>query len=437
MHFALKDIMRILLIGSGGREHALCWKIAQSPKCEKLYCAPGNGGISEIAETVDIKADEIDGLLAFAKRERIDLTVVGPETPLAAGIVDRFEEEGLRIFGPKKDLARLEGSKVCAKELMKRLGVPTADFKVFDKSDEALKYLEAKKAPLVVKADGLAAGKGVIVCKNIEEAKDAVKKIMVARIFGSSGNKIIIEDCLAGEEASIIVISDGKNFVTLASSQDHKRVFDRDKGPNTGGMGAYSPAPIITDTLLQKILNTVISPIIKGLAEEGMPYKGALYAGIMVTEDGPKVLEFNVRFGDPETQAILPRLKSDLVEAMERSIRGDLGNYNLEWDARPCVSVVIASGGYPGNYQKGVEIKGLDEIKCLKDVYVFHAGTRRGKRSTNGHSLFITDGGRVLNVTALGSNIQDAIDISYNAVEKIHFDKMHYRKDIGYRAIGG
>lgn len=427
--------MRILVIGSGGREHALCWKIAQSPRCSKLYCAPGNGGISEVAETVNIKADDIDGLLAFAEREHIDLTVVGPEMPLVAGIVDRFEKYGLKIFGPTKELARLEGSKIYAKELMKRLGVPTADFRVFEKSDDALKYLGTKKSPLVVKADGLSAGKGVFVCKTIDEAKDAVKKIMVARIFGASGNKIIIEDCLSGEEASIIVISDGKRFIPLASSQDHKRIFDNDKGPNTGGMGAYSPAPIITDELFKRILDSVISPIIKGLAEEGMPYKGALYAGIMVTEDGPKVLEFNVRFGDPETQAILPRLKSDLVEAMERAIRGDLEDYNLEWDTRPCVSVVIASGGYPSDYQKGMEIKGLEEIKCLKDVYVFHAGTKLGRHSANKHNLFITDGGRVLNVTALGDNIKDAMDICYNAVERIRFDRMHYRKDIGYRAV--
>lgn len=427
--------MRILVIGSGGREHALCWKIAQSPKCEKLYCAPGNGGISEVAEITDINADDIDGLLNFAEKEKIDLTVVGPEMPLVAGIVDRFEKKGLKIFGPKKELATLEGSKVFAKELMKKIGVPTADFKVFDKSDDALKYLDTKETPVVVKADGLCAGKGVIVCKTIAEAKDAVKKIMVDRIFGDSGNRLIIEDYLMGEEASIIVISDGINIVPLASSQDHKRVFDGDKGANTGGMGAYSPAPVITDEIFKMIMEQVINPLIRGLAREGKPYIGALYAGIMLTKDGPKVLEFNVRFGDPETQAILPRLKSDLLEAMERAVDRALRYYNMEWDDRPCVSVVIASGGYPGYYVKGMEIRGLDETRCLKGVIIFHAGTKSGKRATDKKPLYLTNGGRVLNVTALGSNIQDAIDICYHAVEKIHFDKMHYRKDIGYRAI--
>lgn len=427
--------MRILVVGSGGREHALCWKIAQSPKCERLYCAPGNGGISVVAEIVNVKADDINGLLDFAKKEKIDLTVVGPEMPLVTGIVDRFEESGFKIFGPTKELARLEGSKVYAKELMKSFNLPTADFKVFEKKDDALKYLDTKREPLVVKADGLCAGKGVIVCKTIPEAKAAVKRIMVDRIFGDSGNRIVIEDRLFGEEASIIVISDGDNIVPLASSQDHKRVFDGDKGPNSGGMGAYSPAQLITDVLFQKVLNEVITPTIKGLAKKGKPYKGALYAGVMITEDGPKVLEFNVRFGDPETQAILPRFKSDLVDLMMRAIDGDLKDYNLKWDARPCVSVVIASGGYPGDYEKGLEIKGLDQMKRLKDVTVFHAGTKLEKRSTDRQPLYITNGGRVLNVTALGDDIRDAIGICYNAVEKIHFDRMHYRKDIGHRAL--
>lgn len=429
--------MRILVIGSGGREHALCWKIVQSPKCDKLYCAPGNGGISELAEIVDIKTDEIEGLLNFAKSEKIDLTVVGPEAPLVAGVVDRFEKEGVRIFGPRKELAKLEGSKVFAKELMKRLDVPTADFKIFDRYDEALKYVGTKNGPIVVKADGLCAGKGVIVCRTIAEAKDALKKIMVDRIFGESGNRVIVEDCLEGEEASIIVISDGTNVAPLASSQDHKRIFDNDKGNNTGGMGAYSPAPIVTDVVFKGIMEQVINPVIKGLAGSGKPYKGVLYAGIMLTRDGPKVLEFNVRFGDPETQAILPRLKSDLVGIIENSIDGKLGNYKLDWDSRSCVSVVIASGGYPGDYEKGFQINGLDETACLKDVVVFHAATLLGKRSTDKHNTYITNGGRVLNVTALGDNMQDAIDICYNAARRIRFDKMHYRKDIGWRAIRG
>jgi phosphoribosylamine--glycine ligase len=427
--------MNILVIGSGGREHALCWKIASSPRCGRLYCAPGNGGISEIAELVDIKVDDIEGLLRFAKEKKMDLTVVGPESPLVAGIVDRFEREGLKIFGPHKDCALLEGSKVFAKELMKRSGVPTADFRVFDSYNSALKYLENKTPPIVVKADGLCAGKGVVVCKTIMEAREALKDMMIKKIFGDAAKNVIIEDCLIGEEASIIVIADGKDVVSLASSQDHKRIFNKDKGPNTGGMGAYSPAPVITGRLFKEIMKKVIFPVIAALAKEGKPYRGALYAGIMVTKDGPKVLEFNARFGDPETQAILPRLKSDLVEALEKAVDGKLGGYSLQWDTRPCVSIVIASGGYPGDYDKGIEINGLESAQALKDVVIFHAGTRTGGRSKDGKSIYITNGGRVLNITALGSDIKDAIDNCYNAVGKIKFDKMYYRKDIGQRAL--
>lgn len=427
--------MKILVIGSGGREHALCWKIAQSPKCEKLYCAPGSDGMSDIAKPVNIKADDIDGLLKFAKSESMDLTVVGPETPLVAGIVDRFTSQGLKIFGPAKELAALEGSKVFAKELMKKFGVPTADFRVFDKIEDALKYIETRIPPFVIKADGLAAGKGVVICKTLDDGRDALSRIMIERCFGDSGDRVIIEDCLAGEEASIIIISDGKNIVPLASSQDHKRVFDADKGPNTGGMGAYSPASVVTDALFKNILDVAVFPVINGLAKEGRPYKGVLYAGIMVTEKGPFVLEFNARFGDPETQAIMPRLKSDLVEAMENAIAGKLDGYKLEWDERPCVSVVMASGGYPGEYSKGMEIGGLEEVSMMKDVAVFHAGTKLGKRATDGHRTFITTGGRALNITALGKDMKTAIDRCYTAVRTISFDRMHYRTDIGYRAL--
>lgn len=427
--------MKILLVGAGGREHALAWKIAQSPKCTKLYCAPGSDGMAKIAEPVAIKADDVKGLLDFAKKSKIDLTVVGPEAPLVAGIVDVFQKEGLKIFGPTKELAAIEGSKVFAKEYMKKLGVPTADFRVFDNYEEAYRYLLAKRSPLVIKADGLAAGKGVSVCRAIEDQKSALKDIMVNRIFGDAGKKVIIEECLFGEEASIIVISDGKNVVPLASSQDHKRVFDGDKGPNTGGMGAYSPAPAITDEVFKKILDTAIRPVIQGLAAEGRPYKGVLYAGIMLTETGPYVLEFNARFGDPETQAIMPRLKSDLVEVIERAIDGKLEGFTLQWDPRPCVSVVVASGGYPKSFKKGMEIKGLDGVARMKDVVVFHAGTKIGRRSSDEHSLFLTAGGRVLNVTALGADYKAAIETCYNAVRAIHFDKMHYRTDIAYRAV--
>ena len=427
--------MRILLIGSGGREHALAWKIAQSKKCEKLYAAPGSDGMSKAAERVNIKADDIHGLVKFAKEKKIGLTVVGPEMPLVAGIVDAFQKEGLRIFGPTKELALLEGSKVFSKEFMRRTGVPTADFTVFEKYDEAARHIESRKLPFVIKADGLAAGKGVVVCRMIDDARSALKAIMADRIFGDAGSRVIIEDCLAGEEASIIVIADGTSVVPLASSQDHKRVFDGDKGPNTGGMGAYSPAPIITDEIFRKIMDTVIYPVMRGLAAEGKAFKGVLYAGIMMTDKGPFVLEFNTRFGDPETQAIMPRLKSDLVDAIEHAIDGTLENYKLEWDTRPCVSVVISAGGYPAGFAKGEEIKGLEEAEKMRNVVIFHAGTKLGRRASDGHNLFITNGGRVLNVTALGIDYKNAIDLCYTAVRMIHFDKMHYRTDIGYRAV--
>ncbi|MFA5143351.1 MAG: phosphoribosylamine--glycine ligase [Candidatus Omnitrophota bacterium] len=427
--------MRILVIGSGGREHALCWRIAQSIKCSKLYCAPGNGGTRQVAENVAINADDIDGLLGFAKTNRIDLTVVGPEAPLVKGIVDTFRAAGLKIFGPDKNVAAIEGSKIFAKNLMNRAGVPTAAFEVFENIDDALRYAGTRTLPLVVKADGLCAGKGVVICKTQEEVRDALENMMVAKLFGPAGEKVIIEECLAGEEASIIVISDGKDIAPFVSSQDHKRVFDGDIGPNTGGMGAYSPAPVITGDLFKKIIDTIIHPVINTLAQDGTPYVGALYAGIMITKAGPFVLEFNARFGDPETQAVLPRLKSDLVEIMERAIDGELANFSLAWDSRPCVSVVMAAGGYPGNYEKGMEIKGLAEAAALKDVVIFHAGTRKGRRATDSDESFITTGGRILNVTAVGDDMQKAVDNCYNAVRLIHFDKMHYRRDIGVKAL--
>ncbi|MBU1808239.1 MAG: phosphoribosylamine--glycine ligase [Candidatus Omnitrophica bacterium] len=427
--------MRILLIGSGGREHALAWKIAGSPKCGKLYAAPGSDGMSDIAESVNIRADDITALLNFAVASKIGLTVVGPEVPLVAGIVDAFQDAGLRIFGPTKENARLEGSKVFSKELMKKLGIPTADFRIFDKYEDALEYLKTKKMPVVVKADGLAAGKGVVVCKSTEDAKTALTRMLVDKVFGPAGSRVIIEDCIKGEEASIIVVSDGKNVTALASSQDHKRVFDGDKGPNTGGMGAYSPAPIVTDDLLRKVMDKAIYPVINHLASEGKPYKGVLYAGIMVTDNGPYVLEFNVRFGDPETQAIMPRLKSDLVELIERAIDGKLGGYALDWNPRPCVSVAVVSGGYPGDFVKGMEIRGLSQAAGMKEVVIFHAGTKSGRRATDGSRLFITSGGRVLNITALGSDYRSAIDHCYEAVRAVHFDKMHYRTDIAHRAV--
>lgn len=421
--------MRILVVGSGGREHALVWKIAQSKLLTKLFCAPGNGGISQLAECIDIKADDIPSLLEFVKKEKIDLTVVGPEAPLAAGIVDEFKNYNLSIFGPQKSASRLEASKIFAKELMAKYKVPTADFNIFENAKEAKKYIEEKNAPCVIKADGLAQGKGVIVAKTKQQAIDAVTLIMEKRAFGDAGNRVIIEDCLEGQEASILVITDLKEVIPLASSQDHKRIFDGDYGPNTGGMGAYSPAPVVTKELFKEILDKVIYRTIDGLAKEGIDYKGVLYAGIMLTKDGPKTLEFNVRFGDPETEAILPRLKSDLLEVMLATANGKLNKISksggLNWDRRACVCVVCASKGYPGEYEKGKEISGLDEAAKMKDIVVFHSGTKK----QNGK--IVTNGGRVLGVTGLGNTIKDAIDWTYNGVGNIHFEGMYYRKDIG------
>ncbi len=411
----------------------MIWKIAQSKLADKIFCAPGNGGISKQAECIDIKAEDIPRLLEFAKREKIDLTVVGPEAALAGGIVDEFNNHQLRIFGPNKKAAQLESSKVFAKEIMAKYNVPTADFKIFDDADAAKKHIEIKGIPCVVKADGLAQGKGVIVAKTTDEAKQAVASIMQERAFGDAGKRVIIEECLQGQEASIIVLTDSREVIPLASSQDHKRVFDNDEGPNTGGMGAYSPAHVVTEGLFRNISDNVIYRIIDGLQKEGISYKGVLYAGIMITEEGPKVLEFNVRFGDPETQAILPRLKSDLLESMLAVTNEKLGKViktgGLNWDNRACVSVVCASAGYPGNYEKGKLISGLDETENMPDVAVFHAGTKK-----EGDKYF-TNAGRVLGVTGLGNNIKEAIEHTYQAVGKIHFEGMHYRRDIGHKAI--
>ena len=422
--------MRILVIGSGGREHALVWKIAQSKLADKVFCAPGNGGIAQIAECIDIKAEDIPPLIDFVRREKIDFTVVGPEAPLAAGIVDEFNNQKLKIFGPVKKAANLEASKVFAKELMAKYKVPTAAFKIFDNPEEAKKYIDKIGSPCVVKADGLAAGKGVVVAKSVDEAKKAVVSMMQEKIFGDAGSKVIIEECLEGQEASILVITDSREVIALSAAQDHKRIFDNDFGPNTGGMGAYSPTPVVTPPLLKEILEKIVYRTIDGLVKEGIEYKGVLYAGVMITEDGPKTLEFNVRFGDPETQAILPRLNSDLLEVMLATAEGNLSRIRiLEWGNRICVCVVCASGGYPGDYEKGKEILGLDEAVQIKDVVVFHAGTKK-----QGDKI-LTSGGRVLGVTGLGNTIKEAICTTYEAVKKINFEGMHYRKDIGYKAI--
>jgi phosphoribosylamine---glycine ligase len=421
--------MRILVIGSGGREHAIVWKLSQSEKVKKIFCAPGNGGIKEIAELVDIKSDDIPGLLDFAKNNNIDLTVVGPEAPLVKGIVDIFKENGLKAFGPYKDVAMLEGSKVFSKELMIKFGLATAGFKVFDNPQDAKKYLNEKGMPIVIKADGLAAGKGVIIPKTIEEGEAAIDSIMVNKVFGESGDRIILEDCLEGEEASMLVFTDGKTIAPMESAQDHKRIFDNDKGPNTGGMGAYSPAPVVSKKVLESVIKNVFKPLIDGLREEGRIYKGVLYAGLMITKNGPMVLEFNVRFGDPETQAILPRLKSDLADIMLACVEGTLDKIDVKWDKSMCISVVCASKGYPDTYEKNIEISGLKEAGKIKDVVVFHAGTK------NVGGKIFTDGGRVLGVTSLGKDIKSAKINAYKAIEKIKFKGMQYRKDIGDKAI--
>ncbi len=421
--------LKVLLIGSGGREHALAWKLKQSPLLEKLYCCPGNPGIATLAECVNIQSDDIAGLLKFAKKEKIGLTVVGPEAPLTAGIVDQFEKAGFKIFGPSKAAAQLEGSKVFSKEFMLRCNIPTATFMPFDRVEDALAFLNHAQFPLVVKADGLAAGKGVVICQTLEEASLAINQIMTERIFAQAGATVVIEDFLAGEEVSILAICDGENYLLLESAQDHKRIFDDDLGPNTGGMGAYSPAPIVTETLLRKIEARVIEPTIRGMAREGIPFKGVLYAGLMITPQGPQVLEYNVRFGDPETQAVLPRLKNDLLEMILASCEGRLNEIQLKWDKQACVCVVMSSGGYPGKYETGFEIKGLDMAEAENDTAVFHAGTKKEDNS------IITAGGRVLSVVSLGATIKDAIKKVYLAVEKIKFDHMFFRRDIGAKAL--
>lgn len=421
--------MKILLIGSGGREHALAWKIKQSPLTKKLYCAPGNGGMAEIAECVDIQAHEIDQLLVFAKRNKIDLTVVGPEAPLVEGIVDVFENAGLKIFGPNKMAAQLEGSKVLAKEFMQRCNIPTAQFRVYNRIDEAKEFLTRAHFPLVIKADGLASGKGVFICKDLLAAEEALNQIMKKKIFKEAGKQVIIEECLEGEEASILVVSDGNDYVILESSQDHKRLFDDDLGPNTGGMGAYSPSPAIFGDLLEKIDARIIDPTIRGMKRDGAPFKGVLYVGLMLTEDGPFVLEYNVRFGDPETQAVLPRLKTDIVKILQASCDGKMKKVNLEWDHRACVCVVMSSGGYPGEYENGKEIFGLDKIPETSDQIVFHAGTIK-----KDHKI-LTSGGRVLGVTALGDGISKAIENVYEIVDKIKFEKCFFRRDIGAKGL--
>jgi phosphoribosylamine--glycine ligase len=421
--------MKVLVVGGGGREHALIWKIAQSPQVNKIYCAPGNAGVVGLAECVPIGAAEIDKLLAFARDEKIDLTIVGPEDPLSMGIVDRFEEAGLRIFGASQQAARLESSKSFAKAIMQKYGIPTAHGETFTRIAPARAYVKKVGAPLVVKADGLAAGKGVIVCSSEKMALDALEQIMVERRFGAAGDKVVVEECLVGEEASFLAFTDGKTVLPLPSSQDHKPVFDDDKGLNTGGMGAYSPAPIVDQYMFRRIMDEVMMPMVRGMAAEGCPYKGVLYAGLMIDGDKIKVLEFNGRFGDPEAQPLLVRLQNDIVPLIEAVIDERLDACRLDIDPRASVCVVMASGGYPEKYDKGHEIKGIDAANRMRDVVVFHAGTRLDGKKV------LSDGGRVLGVTALGDTVAAAIKKAYQAVAKISWRKVHYRTDIGQKAL--
>ena len=418
--------MRVLVVGGGGREHALAWKIAQSPLVKKVYCAPGNAGTANVAENIEIPADNVNALLQFATVTGIGLTVVGPEQPLVKGIVDSFEESGLRVFGPSQRAAEIEGSKVFCKDLMKKYGIPTARYESFDSPDQ-VKLFTKEDEPVVVKASGLAAGKGVILCSNGEEARSAVQSIMQEKAFGNAGNQVVIEEFLTGQEVSLLAFTDGKTVLPLDSAQDHKAAFDGDKGPNTGGMGAYSPAPIFTDELKQQVIDEIMIPTVRAMAKESRYYRGILYAGLMLTESGPKVLEFNARFGDPETQPIMMRIKSDIVPIFEACIDGTLSTQTLQWKQEPTVCVVMAAKGYPNSYEKGKEITGLNSDDNQQAV-VFHAGTKL----ENGKVL--TDGGRVLGVTAMGSDINQAIKNAYSAVDKIKWDGIHYRKDIGNKA---
>jgi phosphoribosylamine--glycine ligase len=421
--------MNVLLIGSGGREHAIAWKLAQSKNLDKLYIAPGNAGTEQCGENVPIVASDTDKLLDFAKQNDIGLVIVGPEDPLAAGIVDAFEAAGVKAFGPSAGAARLEADKAFAKQLMRSSAISTAEGRIFERFKDAKTYIASRDEAVVVKAAGLAKGKGVFVCDEPADGILAAEKIMCDKVFGQAGDKIIVEDKLLGEEASILAFVDGRNIYVMESSQDHKPIGDGDTGPNTGGMGAYSPAPVVTEALMDKITGEILVPVVDGLNRNGMPYKGVLYAGLMITGGGPRVLEFNVRFGDPETQPILMRLKSDLLEVCLAVCDGKLNRVTLEWDRRPAVCVVMASGGYPDDYEKDKKITGLDEAEQLKDVVVFHAGTR----SRDGD--IVTNGGRVLGVTALGEQIADAKAAAYKAVNKIKFDGAYCRRDIADKAI--
>ena len=419
--------MKVLVVGGGGREHAIVWKLAESPKVDKIYCAPGNAGIAELAECVNIGVMEFDKLAEFAKEHEVDLTVVAPDDPLAGGAIDVLEKAGLRAFGPRANAAILEGSKAFSKDLMKKYGIPTATYETFDTPESALEYLETAKMPIVLKADGLALGKGVLICMNREEAKAGVKTLMLDKQFGSAGNRIVVEEFMTGREVSVLSFVDGKTIRIMTSAQDHKRAKDGDQGLNTGGMGTFSPSPFYTEEVDAFCREHIYQPTVDAMRAEGREFKGIIFFGLMLTAEGPKVLEYNARFGDPETQVVLPRMKNDLFEVFEACIDGTLDQVELEFEDNAAVCVVLASGGYPKAYEKGLPISGIDAAEADPDITVFHAGTRReGDR-------FVTAGGRVLGVTAVGKDLEAAIQKAYDGVAKIHFDKMHYRTDIGIR----
>lgn len=418
--------MKILVIGGGGREHAIIRKLKESPKVTEIYCAPGNGGISKDAVCIDISAMDIDGVVKFSKENRMDLVFVAPDDPLAAGMVDALEDAGIPAFGPRANAAIIESSKVFSKNLMKRYGIPTADYEVFEDPHKALEYIKkTDKYPTVIKADGLALGKGVIIAADFEQAQDAVKTIMEDKVFGASGNRIVVEEFLTGPEVSVLAFTDGNCVKPMVSSKDHKRALDNDQGLNTGGMGTISPNPYYTDEIAEICMKTIFLPTIQAMNQEGRKFKGCLYFGLMITKDGPKVIEYNSRFGDPETQVVLPRLKTDLVDILQAVIEERLESQPIEWSNDACACVVMASGGYPGKYSKGLKITGLDENGQVDGATVYHAGTAWKD------GAFYTNGGRVLGVTALGATLQQALDKAYSAVEKIHFDGAHYRHDIG------
>jgi phosphoribosylamine--glycine ligase len=421
--------MKILVVGSGGREHALVWRLSRDSVRHDIFCAPGNAGTAALASNLDIQAEDIGGLCDWARANRPDLTVVGPEAPLCAGLTDRLQALGFKVFGPNQSAARMEGSKVFSKDIMRAAGVPTAEAETFTSSAEAIACIRRRGAPIVVKAEGLAAGKGVFVCKTVAEAEDAVRQTLDRKVFGAAGDRLVVEEFLEGEEASILALVDGKRVVMLASAQDHKRVFDNDEGPNTGGMGAYSPAPVVTDALWPVIREQVFERTLAQLRRQGIEYRGVLYAGLMIGKNGPKVLEFNCRFGDPETQVILPRLATDLAPALLACAEGRLTEEHVRWRPEQCVCVVMASGGYPNAYQKGKVIAGLDEAARLPGVVVFHAGTKAAPHGT------VTSGGRVLGVTATGKTLEEAADRAYKAVDTIRFEGAHARRDIAARAL--